>query len=110
MLLVFDCRNLPTAGSRLRGLALVIILLLSPTGISSRSSGSFRGHFASRTNLNLCLHGGVGRGILVCYDQQLVEGLWLVAEEPVVEEGAFSAPGGEVLDSLHLMHAFARVA
>ena len=59
--------------------------------------------------MDLCLHGGVGRGILVCYDQQLVEGLWLVAEEPVLEEGAFSAPGGEVLDSLHLVHALARV-
>ena len=73
-LLIFDCRNLPTARSRLWGLALVIILLLPPTGVSSRSSGSLGGHFASRTNLNLRLHGGVGRGILVCYDQQLVEG------------------------------------
>ena len=28
----------------------------------------------------------------------------------MLEEGAFSAPGGEVLDCLHLVHAFARVA
>ena len=28
----------------------------------------------------------------------------------MLEEGAFSAPGGEVLDSLHLLHALAGVA
>ena len=27
----------------------------------------------------------------------------------MLEEGAFSAPGGEVLDSLHLVHALTRV-
>ena len=68
-----------------------------------------RGHLASRTNLNFCLHGGVGRGILVCYDQQLVEGFRLIVEEPVLEEGAFSAPGSELLDSLHLVHALVGV-
>ena len=31
------------------------------------------------------------------------------AEELVLEEGAFSAPDGEVLDSLHLVHALAGV-
>ena len=60
--------------------------------------------------MNLRLHGGVGRGILVCYDQQLVEGFWLVAEELVLEEGAFSAPGGEVLYGLNLVHTLAGVA
>ena len=47
--------------------------------------------------------------VLVCYDQQLVEGFWLVAEELVLEEGAFSAPGCEVLNGLHLVHALAGV-
>ena len=108
-LLFIDRCDLPAIGSRLRGLALVVALLLSPTGVSRRSSRSLRGHFASRTNLNLRLHGGVGRGILVCYDQQLDEGFWLVAEELVLEEGAFSAPDSEVLDSLHLVHALAGV-
>src|SRR3954463_8014452 len=28
----------------------------------------------------------------------------------MLEEGAFSAPGGEVLDGLHLVHALARVS
>ena len=28
----------------------------------------------------------------------------------MLEEGAFSAPGGEVLDGLHLVHALAGVA
>jgi len=59
--------------------------------------------------LNLHLHGGVGHGVLVCYDQQLIEGVWLVADEPVLEEGAFFASGCEVLDGLHLVHAFAGV-
>ena len=68
-----------------------------------------RGHFARCIYLDLCLHGGVGRGIFVCYDQQLVEDLWLIAEKLVLEEGAFSAPGGEVLDSLYLVHALAGV-
>ena len=68
-----------------------------------------RGHFASCADLNLRLHGGVGRGVLVRYDQQLVKGFWLVAKELVLEEGAFSAPGCEVLDGLHLVHALARV-
>ena len=59
--------------------------------------------------MNLRLHGGVGRGVLVCCDQQLIEGLRLIAEELVLEEGAFSSPGSKVLDSLHLMHALAGV-
>ena len=69
-----------------------------------------RGHFSSCANLNLRLHGGVGRGVLVCYDQQLVEGSRLIAEESVLEEGALSAPGGEVLYGLNLVHPFAGVA
>ena len=48
--------------------------------------------------------------MLVGDDQQLVESRRLVAEKPVLEEGAFSAPGGEVIDRLHLMHALAGVA
>ena len=107
--MVFDCHNLSAAGSWLWGFALVVVLRLPPTGVPSWSSGSLRGDFASRTNLNFRLHGGVGRGIFVRYDQQLVEGLRLVAEEFVLEEGAFSAPGSKVLDSLHLMHALAGV-
>ena len=67
-LLIFDRRNLPTVGSQLLGLAFVVALLLSPTGVSSWSSGSLRGHLANRIDLNLCLHGGVGCGVLVCYD------------------------------------------
>ena len=47
--------------------------------------------------------------MLVGDDQQLVEGLGLVAEESVLEEGALSAPGSEVLDGLHLVHTLARV-
>ena len=69
-----------------------------------------RGHFSSCANLNLRLHGGVGRGVLGRCDQQLIEGLRLVAEELVLEEGAFSASGGEVFYGLHLVHPFARVA
>ena len=48
--------------------------------------------------------------MLVGDDQQLVESRRLVAEKPVLEEGAFSAPGGEVLDGLHLVHALTGVA
>ena len=48
--------------------------------------------------------------MLVSDDQQLIEGLGLVVEEAVVEEGALSAPGGELLDRLHLVHAFAGMA
>ena len=93
----------------MRGFALMIILLLSPTGVASRSLGGHGSQLASRTNSNLRLHERVGRGVLVCYDQQLVEGLRLVAEKLVLEEGAFSAPGCEVLDGLHLMHALTGV-
>ena len=100
---------MPVVGSRLWGFALVVVLRLSPTGVPSRRSGSLRGNFASRVDPNLCLHGGVGRGILVRCDQQLIEGLRLVAEELMLEEGAFSARGSEVLDSLHLVHALAGV-
>ena len=82
------------------GFALVVVLLLP---------WSLRRDFSSRADLNLRLHGGVGRGVLVRYDQQLVEGFWLVTEELVLEEGAFSAPGCEVLDGLHLVHALAGV-
>ena len=53
---------------------------------------------------------GVDRGVLVCYDQQLVEGSRLVAEESVLEEGALSAPGSEVLYGLNLVHPLAGVA
>ena len=48
--------------------------------------------------------------MLVGDDQQLVEGLGLVAEESMLEEGALSAPDGEVLDRLHLVHALAGIA
>ena len=51
----------------------------------------------------------IGISCTVRCDQQLVEGLRLVVEELVLEEGAFSAPGSEVLDSLHLVHALAGV-
>jgi len=109
-LLVFDCRHLPACGSRLHGLALVVAWLLAPTGVASRGPRSLRGHFARCINLDFFLHGGVGRGIFICYDQQLVEGRRLIIEKSVLEEGALSAPGGEVLDGLHLVHGFARVA
>ena len=108
-LLVFDYRHLPAVGSRLWGLALVVVLLLPPPGVPCRSSWSLRGDFASRADLNLRLHGGVGRGVLVCCEQQFIKGLRLIAEELVLEEGAFSAPGSKVLDSLHLVHALAGV-
>src|SRR3954469_8360623 len=37
--------------------------------------------------------------------------IWgVVAEELMLEEGAFSAPSGEVLDGLHLVHALAGVS
>ena len=68
-----------------------------------------RGDFTSCADPNLRLHGGVGRGVLVRCDQQLIEGPRLVVEELVLEEGAFSAPGSKVLDSLHLVHALAGV-
>ena len=67
-------------------------------------------HLAGRIHQDFCLHGGVGRGVFIRYDQQLVEGRRLVAEKPVLEKGAHSAPSGEVLDGLHLVHAFTRVA
>ena len=73
-LLVFDCRHLPACGSWLHGLALVVAWLLAPTGVASRGSSSLRGYFARRINLNFCLHGGVDRGIFICYDQKLVKG------------------------------------
>ena len=66
-----------------------------------------RGHLARRINLDFDLHGGVGRGVLVCNDQQFIESCRPVAEKPVLEEGALSAPDGEVLDGLHLVHALA---
>src|SRR4051812_33385131 len=98
----------PCSGSTQRWLTPVTLgltssllrLLQSPTGVSGRSSGSLRAHFAGCANLDLRLHGRVGCGVLVCYDQQLIQGLWLVAEKLVLEEGAFSAPGGDVLDGL----------
>src|SRR4051812_26180791 len=108
----------PCSGSTQRWLTPVTLgltssllrLLQSPTGVSGRSSGSLRAHFAGCADLDLRLHRRVGCGVFVCYDQQLIQGLWLVAEELVLEEGAFSAPGGEVLDGLHLMHALAGVS
>ena len=48
--------------------------------------------------------------MLVGDDQQLIEGLGLVEEESMLEEGALLAPGSEVLDPLHLVHAFAGIA
>ena len=48
--------------------------------------------------------------MLVSDDQQPVEGLGLIVEESMLEEGALSAPGGEVLKDLHLVHALAGVA
>ena len=60
--------------------------------------------------MDLCLHGGVSRGVFICYDQQLVEGRRLVAEKPMLEKGAISAPGDEVLDGLDLVHPLAGVA
>ena len=48
--------------------------------------------------------------MLVDDDQQLIEGLGLIAEESMLEEGALSAPGCKVLDCLHLVHAFAGIA
>ena len=66
-------------------------------------------HLAGRIHQDFCLHGGVGRGVLVGDDQQLIERRRLVAEESMLKEGALSAPGGKVLDSLHLMHALAGV-
>ena len=85
----------------------MVVLLLTPTGVFSRGSRSLRSHLACRTNLDLRLHGGVGRGIFVCYDQQLVEGFRLIVEKPVLEEGALSASCSEVLIGLHLAHALA---
>ena len=82
---------------------------MPPTGVSSRSSRSLRGDFASCADPNLRLHGGVGRGVLVRCDQHLIEGLRLVAEELVLEEGAFSAPGSKILDGLNLVHALTGV-
>ena len=67
-LLIFYCCDLPTVGSRLWGLTFVVVLLLSLTGVSSRSSGSLGSHFASRVDLNLRLHRTVGRGVLIRYD------------------------------------------
>ena len=48
--------------------------------------------------------------MLVRDDQQLVERGRLVAEESMLEEGALSAPGGEVFDGLNLVHPLAGVA
>lgn len=98
-----------SAGGGGGGFTLVVVLLLTPTGASGWGSGSLRSHFAGCADLNLRLHGGIGRGIFVCYDQQLVEGFWLIAEKLVLEEGALSASYSEVPNSLHLVHALARV-
>ena len=88
----------------------MVVLLLTPTGVSGRGSWSLRSHLVGRTNLNLRLHGGVGHGVFVGDDQQFVESCRLIAEKSVLEEGALSAPGGEVLDGLDLMHSLAGVA
>ena len=48
--------------------------------------------------------------MLVSDDQQFVESRRLIAEKPVLEEGAFSAPDGEVLDGRHLVHTLTGVA
>ena len=48
--------------------------------------------------------------MLVGNDQQLVECGRLVAEESVLEEGAFSATGSEVFYGLHLVRPLAGVA
>ena len=109
-LLILDRRHLPASGSRLGGLPLVITWLLSPTGVTSRSPRCLRRHLAGRVYQDFRLHGGVVHGVLVGDDQQLIKGLGLVAEEAMLEEGALSAPGSEVLDCLHLVHAFAGVA
>ena len=87
-LLVFDCCHLPACGSRLHGLALVVAWLLAPTGVASRSPRSLRSHFARCVNLDFRLHGGVGHGVLVCYDQELVEGCRLVAEKSAASASA----------------------
>src|SRR4051812_2785134 len=44
------------------------------------------------------------------HDQQLVQGIRLVAQTLVLEQSALSTPDGEVLDGLHLMYPFAGVA
>ena len=80
-LLILDRRHLPAGGSRLGGLPLVITWLLSPTGVTSLSPRGLRCHLAGRDNQYFRLHGGVGRGVLVGDDQQLIEGLGLIAEE-----------------------------
>ena len=67
-LLVFNCRHLSAGGSKLHGLALVVAWLLSPTGVTSRSLRSLRGYLASCVDLDLRLHGGVGRGVFVSED------------------------------------------
>ena len=109
-LLIFNCGHLPTGGSRHGGLALVIILVGTPIGVASRRLRSRSNHLPRGVYSKLGLHRGVGRGVLVRDDQEFVEGSRLVAEESVLEEGALSAPGGEVLDGLNLVHPLAGVA
>ena len=87
-LLILDRCHLSAGGSRLGGLPLVITWFLSPTGVTSRSPRGLRCHLAGRINQDFRLHGGVGHGMLVGDDQQLIEGLGLVAEESMLEEGA----------------------
>ena len=109
-LFVFDRGHLPTGGRRHRGLALVVVLVGAPIGVASWRLRSRSEHLPRGAYLELGLHRGVSYGVLVCYDQQLVEGSRLVAEESVLEEGALSAPGGEVLYGLNLVHPLAGVA
>ena len=87
----------------------MIVLVGAPIGVASRRLGSRSGHLPRGVHSELGLHRGVGRGVLVRDDQQFVEGSRLIAEESVLEEGALSAPGGEVLDGLDLMHPLAGV-
>ena len=44
--LIFDCCHLPAGGSRLHGLALVVVRLLSLTRLTSQGPRSLRGHLA----------------------------------------------------------------
>ena len=109
-LFFFNRGHLPARGSRHRPLALVVVLVGAPIGVASRRLGNRSEHLPRSVHSKLGLHRGVGRGVLVRDDQQLVEGSRLVAEESVLEEGALSAPGGEVLYGLNLVHPFAGVA
>ena len=57
-----------------------------------------------------CREGTLLKHKLLCDEPTTLDELLVIAEESVLEEGALSAPGGEVFYGLNLVHPLAGVA